>query len=536
MALAMLSVQSYLSRPLVAQSAPVIDAALVSRHLDTIASRSMHGRMTPSQGLDSVAQYIADEFRRLQLKPGREGLAQNGQSERWALRYALPGTPLVYAASRVEFQAEVPEASNASVKKDRPNRPQWKQRLPLDFTTNVRPARFVGQARSFVENAGLVILAGPYTVSSVQSVNVDPDANIVYIPPTGGDSSVQEAIIDALLAARLGRGVFILADEDSSTFARRRDDALQRPFMLTTDYRQRGMLGTIGWAVYVWPPALNDFLHDVAGVDLADLRATTTPVVRHLPNMRAGLKATLDSLRYPSMTAPNVIGILEGRDSVLRNEHIVILAHMDAGTTDQRVPTVGGDLADHDVPDNAVGVAGLMALAHAFRQLPTPPRRSIAFVAVSGSVSPGFWGSTDFANSWQVRYVALGIGLDLLGSLDGDSLVVDGIDDVELARPLAWVAEAHPDLKVRFVAGHEVARPHASLFALVRRGTPGLYLSTEAPSASKPAQDRLTSANTSRAANMLELVFHLARDIADAREKPRWTSLGRFRFMTMVGR
>ena len=78
------------------RAAGTITEADVSRRIHIIAHDSMIGRDTPSRGLELTAQYIADEFKRLGLKPG-------GENGTYFQRYPIVSSQLDVAASHVGF-------------------------------------------------------------------------------------------------------------------------------------------------------------------------------------------------------------------------------------------------------------------------------------------------------------------------------------------------------------------------------------------------------------------------------------------------
>jgi Zn-dependent M28 family amino/carboxypeptidase len=81
-------------------------------------------------------------------------------------------------------------------------------------------------------------------------------------------------------------------------------------------------------------------------------------------------------------TSANVLGLLRGSDPQLANEVVVITAHHDhLGVGD---PDASGDRIYNGAIDNAAGVAEVLAIARAFKSLPTPPKRSILFNLVGG--------------------------------------------------------------------------------------------------------------------------------------------------------
>jgi Peptidase family M28 len=79
----------------------------------------------------------------------------------------------------------------------------------------------------------------------------------------------------------------------------------------------------------------------------------------------------------------NVVARLEGSDPVVKDETVVYSAHWDHFGWDPKLPGTKHEQVCHGAIDNASGVAALLEVAQAFAALPTPPRRSILFVATT---------------------------------------------------------------------------------------------------------------------------------------------------------
>ena len=107
-------------------------------------------------------------------------------------------------------------------------------------------------------------------------------------------------------------------------------------------------------------------------------------------------KANLDvknTLR--EINSNNVVAKLEGSDPVLKNEYVVYTAHWDHLGRD---PKLQGDQIYNGALDNASGCATILEIAEAFTKLPTPPKRSILFIAVTGE-EKGLIGSRYYATN-----------------------------------------------------------------------------------------------------------------------------------------
>ncbi len=117
----------------------------------------------------------------------------------------------------------------------------------------------------------------------------------------------------------------------------------------------------------------------LAGQDLDQLRTKATS--RDFQPVKLGLngKITLRS-EIKKVAAPNVAGVLKGRDPKVRNEYVVFSAHWDhlgIGEADK----TGDDIYNGAV-DNASGVACIIAIAESLSKLPLTqrPRRSTLFL------------------------------------------------------------------------------------------------------------------------------------------------------------
>ena len=90
----------------------------------------------------------------------------------------------------------------------------------------------------------------------------------------------------------------------------------------------------------------------------------------------------------------NVLGVLPGRDPLLREQCVVYTAHHDH--LGAKKGKDGAVAIYNGAVDNASGVAQLLAVARAFQALPEPPRRSVLFLAVAAE-EQGLLGSAYYA-------------------------------------------------------------------------------------------------------------------------------------------
>jgi hypothetical protein len=113
----------------------------------------------------------------------------------------------------------------------------------------------------------------------------------------------------------------------------------------------------------------------------------------------------------------NVVGILEGSDPVLKNEYVVISAHLDhIGLS---VPQPDGHTVNNGADDDGSGSTGLLGIAHAYADGAAKgirPRRSIIFLW-NGGEEKGLLGSQYFAEFPPVDLskVVADLNMDMIG-------------------------------------------------------------------------------------------------------------------------
>jgi Zn-dependent M28 family amino/carboxypeptidase len=117
----------------------------------------------------------------------------------------------------------------------------------------------------------------------------------------------------------------------------------------------------------------------LAGQNLEDLRKRAES--RDFEPVKLNLSASIHiTSEIKRVKAPNVVGILRGRDPKLRDEYVVYSAHWDHLGIGE--PNKKGDNIYNGAVDNASGVASILAIAQALSRLPQAekPKRSILFL------------------------------------------------------------------------------------------------------------------------------------------------------------
>ena len=145
----------------------------------------------------------------------------------------------------------------------------------------------------------------------------------------------------------------------------------------------------------------------------------------------------------------NILALLPGSDPTLAAEVIVVGGHYDHvgyGTQKNSLGPFG--FVHNGADDNASGVAGLIELMEAVRQLPQAPRRSILFAFWDGE-EKGLLGSRHFLRmpppSLADKRIILSINFDMIGRLRERRLTVYGVRTAAGLRELLVAANNQPD-------------------------------------------------------------------------------------------
>ena len=127
--------------------------------------------------------------------------------------------------------------------------------------------------------------------------------------------------------------------------------------------------------------------------------------------------------------AEDVVGILEGSDPVLKDEYVIMSAHLDHIGLSQ--PMADGHNVNNGADDDGSGSTGLLGVAHSFAEGAAKgmrPKRSIIFLW-NGGEERGLWGSQYYAQfpPIDLSKVVADLNMDMIGrtknanSVDNDA-------------------------------------------------------------------------------------------------------------------
>jgi hypothetical protein len=179
-------------------------------------------------------------------------------------------------------------------------------------------------------------------------------------------------------------------------------------------------------------PAAAQALLAAAGLDAVSARAAKP---RDLPGVTVTLR-TSGSERLA--WSRNVIGFLAGSDAVLREEAVVLGAHLDhLGKA--------GDVVHPGADDNASGVSALLEIARAFAALPGRPKRTVVFAFWTGE-EEGKFGSGHYVRhpAWPLARTVTYVNLDMIGHPWRPEEIRKLVADTGLPDGEAFLAKVEP--------------------------------------------------------------------------------------------
>ena len=468
--------------PVAIRAAATITEADVKRRIHIVAHDSMGGRDTPSRGLDLTAQWMAGEFRQLGLKPA-------GASAGFVLPYQITTRRVVPAGSAVSFTG--------------PGNPIT---LQVGKDASVAVAGGGGEVP-------VVLLGGG--IDSATSAQLKGKAVVWLADWSAGFPSDANQVLQAAFGA--GAKLMVVVVNNPAAFGQ-----------LAGQIATETVVGTgprEGLSVFLANDAAVAVQSPEAVAQLAQIRAATTPTVVPAPDWTA--KATIRDTIVSTLEAPNVAGVIEGTDPVLKNEYVVISAHLDhMGLSPTCKSSSDKDRVCNGADDNGSGTVGIVELAEAFAEAGARPKRSILFLGVSGE-EKGLWGSAQFVENPPVPVAAMvaNLNMDMIGRNWKDTVVAIGKEHSDLGTTLAKVAGDHPGLKM---AAIDDRWPEENLYFrsdhynFAAKGVPALFFTSGLHDDYHAVTDTPDKLDAEKEARILKLIFHLATAIGNAPDRPKW--------------
>ena len=209
----------------------------------------------------------------------------------------------------------------------------------------------------------------------------------------------------------------------------------------------------------------------------------------------------------------NVVGVLRGADPVLRDQYVIVGAHLDhLGTSsDFALDPEAKDAIRNGADDNASGVAAVLEIARLMKR--HPPRRSVVFTTFSGEelglLGSAYWADHPPVPLAQVRAM---VNFDMVGRMHDEKLIVYGVATATELPALVEAANIAPRLVVSAVGDGFGPSDHSSFYA---KNLPVLHLFTDLHGDYHRATDDADKLNAAGEARVVAFAERAIRAIAD---------------------
>ncbi|HKG90741.1 MAG TPA: M28 family peptidase [Gemmatimonadaceae bacterium] len=509
--------------PAVAAAAQAIGADSILAHIKDLSADSMEGRGPATPGEEKTAAYLTKQFRALGLQPGNPDGTYIQQAD--LIGYTSRPTATVTAGGKA-----IP------------------LRFPDDFVANSRHNRARTQVSSSdVVFVGYGVQAPEYGWDDYKGVDVrgktilmlinDPAIRVAGDPDAarGAGSAPGEAVLDTSMfrgramtyygrwtykyeiASAKGAAAAIIIHETGPAgypFEVVKGSYASEQFdVISPDADKR--VPVEGWITLDKAKALLA----AAGQSFDSLKAAATR--KDFRPVALDAKASFDvQIAARQVRSKNLVAKLPGGDR--KDEYVIYTAHWDHLGRDT---TAKGDQIFNGAADNASGIAGMLEIARAFTKLPSPPRRSVLFLAVTAE-EKGLVGAKFYATHplYPLDHTAADINIDELNlwGTTGDLTVVglgnSTMDDL-LTRVLTGSGRAvRPDPQPE--KGFYYRSDH---FEFAKKGVPALYVNPGVEFVGKPAgygmrkRDEYESKDYHKPSDEVKPDWDLAGAVEDAR-------------------
>lgn len=490
-------------------------------HIEFLADDRLEGRNVGSKGFELAADYVAAQFEKAGLAPG----AGTGYSQ-----------PVEFAKVTLDEPA-----SRLSVVRNGTASPvklgdEALLGTPQQNTDTEAPLFFAGYGLD-IPDAGYSDLKDPGLRGAIA----------VFI---GGGPSNISGNLRAHSSSGEERAKAMKAAGAVGTISIPNPKAMDIPWVRQSGNRLQARMSLADPAFSTqagrfsanWNPALAERLFEGSGHTLAEIFAAADND-RPLPHfaMKTSIQAHVVMARE-TLQSRNVVAVRPGSDPVLKNEYVVVSAHLDhlgVGAP------VNGDAIFNGAMDDASGIASMIEIARALKASGVKTKRSLVFIAVTGE-EKGEQGSRYFAERPTTGgKIVADINMDMyLPLFPLKYLEVQGLTESTLGDDIRAVAKT---ANVEIQADKE---PNANRFirsdqySFVKKGIPALafkfgwvpgspeqkifrdWYSNRYHSVS---DDLTQPVDRQAAAQFNSILLSLMRRVADAPKAPEWKGDSFFR-------
>lgn len=442
-------------------ASPPVRQEAIRAHVEFLADDLLEGRAAASRGFDIAAAYVAAQFKEAGLAPAGD---QGSFLQRVPLLEAtavLPGSSAVWVNKNhtrtFEYGVDyIPYADFASAS-----------------STLTAPLAFVGFG----------IEAPELNHNDYANIDLNGRIAVLFTGAPARFSNEQRAFYSSMnqkLTMLIAHGAVGVILVDSAEDAKRVPwekrvamswqpqmrwlDADGQPHEAFPEVKLRFRLSREA-AGELFASAETSFEDASAAADNGQAQAFELPGLLTL-SATTGLRKT---------ESANVVAVIPGSDPVLKNEYVVMTAHLDHLG---RGSPVNGDATFNGAQDNAVGIGILLEVAQALQNSGTKLKRSVLFAAVTAE-EKGLLGSDYLAEQTKQRgqKVVAAINVDMpLPLAPSTDLIALGANNSTLGNMVREAATAEGYTLSDDPAPEEIRFVRSDQYSFIRLGVPSLVV------------------------------------------------------------
>ncbi len=369
-----------------------IETNNLRKHLGLLASDRFEGRETGTKGNDLAAKYISDYFTKIGV--------------------THPNTNIFFQKVRYETQYW----NNIVIEsKDKKYRHLWNFYCDPFANNDVKSmlqkqVQFLGYGIEDPKYSDYQKLKNKSSIAVIFDGEPMNEDSIYYISNSKKRSDWAADSMKVNAASKYGvRILLVIVDNFEKKMQ------LEKEHMVTTkmgDYSN--IVNSKTNYIYI----SKSMAKEIFGKDFDEMIALKANIDKNkkvkLPKINCDIAIVMD--KYINiLQSNNVIGVVEGQDSILRNEYVVISAHYDHLGKKNNGTYYGAD-------DNGSGTTGVLEIANALQYAKLKgigPQRSVICMLMTGE-EKGLLGSKYYVNFplYDIKNTIADVNIDMIGRVD----------------------------------------------------------------------------------------------------------------------
>lgn len=437
-----------------------IDYNYFYKSLQYLASDELEGRDVGSEGYNKAAQFVADEFQ-------KNGLVPYGDNGTYFQKVVFTNPKIIAPTVKVNFQTGskyIPGTYGKNftmVASDKFQEVKEKQDLVFVGYGNILPEDSINDYKG-VDVKGKTVIAALGSPEGIKNSKVNDLFFKVDIAKSQGASGI------ILFYPELG----IL----QNSIFKRIHGLLNMRMLYFQDTTFHGEMLEIGMDLGAY--VRRDLIKDILKINNLSFRKEFKKAEQGI-NVSKELNCSFSyayNTKIETIECKNVVGVLPGSDSILKNEYVLMTAHLDHLGIGKAVK---GDSIYNGMWDNASGSSTVVSISKEMGKLPKPPKRSIIFTCLTAE-EKGLLGSTYMAEKTDIKdgKIVANINMDMTGSLfETKDIVPMGYSHSNLSEAIDYTADI---MKVEIsdaIDAEDDRFARSDQISFIEKGIPALNIS-----------------------------------------------------------